>query len=141
MHIFSSKKVFGMKQAWLIGTFGVLSSFCLLTACSASNKWVYIAQDSRGYKYHFNNTTIQKQGDNVIYDQMIILSVPQNGMTASTSQLTGSCKSRIATEDKQAVVVNGQSKPLTMTLKGGKMFLQENSELGKVLTAVCQFSK
>lgn len=130
-----------MKQAWLTATFGVLSSFCLLSACSASNKWVYVAQDSRGYKYNFNNTTIQKQGDNVTYDQMIILSVPQNGMTASNSQFTGSCKTRVVAEDKQAVIMNGQSKPLTMTTKGGKMFLQESSELGKVLTAVCQFSK
>ncbi len=130
-----------MKKAWLIGTFGILSSFYLLSACSASNQWVYVAQDSRGYKYHFNNTTIQKQGDNVIYDQMIIFSVPQNGMTASTSQLTGSCKTRVVAEDKQAVVVNGQSKPLTMTMKGGTMLLTENTEMGKVLTAVCQFKK
>ena len=130
-----------MKQAWLIGTFGILSSFCLLSACSASNKWVYVAQDSREYQYYFNNTTIQKQGDNVTYDQMIAFPAPQNGMTASTSQFTGSCKSRIVTEDKQSVVMNGQSKSLTMTTKNGKMFLQENSELGKILTAVCKFNK
>ena len=130
-----------MKKAWLIGIFGILSSFCLLSACSASNKWVYVAQDSRGNKYHFNNTTIQKQGDNVTYNQMITLPVPENGMTDGTSQFTGSCKTRVVAEDKQAVVVNGQSKPLTMTMKSGKMFLQEEWELGKVLTAVCQFSK
>ena len=130
-----------MKQAWLIGTFGILSSFCLLSACSASNKWVYVAQDSREYQYYFNNTTSQKQGDNVTYDQMIAFPAPQNGMTASTSQFTGSCKSRIVTEDKQSVVMNGQSKSLTMTTKNGKMFLQENSELGKILTAVCKFNK
>ena len=130
-----------MKKAWLIGTFGILSSFCLLSACSASSQWVYVTQDSRGYKYHFNNTTIQKQGDNITYEQMIALPSPQNGMSASTSQFTGSCKTKVVTEDKQAVIMNGQSKPLTMTMKGGKMFLPENSELGKVLTAVCQFKK
>lgn len=102
---------------------------------------MYVAQDSRGYKYHFDNTTIQKQGDNITYDQMIALPSPQNGISASTSQFTGSCKTKVVTEDKQAVIVNGQSKPLKMTMKGGKMFLTENSEMGKVLTAVCQFKK
>lgn len=130
-----------MKKALLTATFATLPLFCLLPASIASNKWVYVAQDSRGYKYHFNNSTIKKQGDNVTYDQMITFSKPQNGMTAGTSQLAGSCKSRVVAEDKQAVVFNGQSRLLKMTTKGGKMYLPENSELGKVLSAVCQFRK
>lgn len=130
-----------MKKAWLVGIFGISSSFFLLFACSASSQWVYVTQDSRGYKYHFNNTTIQKQGDNITYDQMIALPNPQNGMSASTSQFTGSCKTKVVTESKQAVVMNGQSKLLKMTMKGGRMFLQENSEMGKVLMAACKFKK
>jgi len=125
-----------MKKAWLVGIFGILSSFCLSSACFASNKWVYVAKDSRGYRYHFNNTTIQKRGDSITYDQMIALPSPQNGISASTSQFTGSCKTRVVTESKQAVILNGQSKPLKMTMTGGKMLLTENTEMGKVMQEV-----
>ena|GEM_PF-2301265 len=130
-----------MKKVWLVLTFGILTSFCLQPAFSAGSKWTYVVSDSRRLKYHFNNNTIQKQGDNVIYEQMIIFPVPQNGMTGGTSQFKGSCKSRVVTQDKQAVIFKGQVKPLKMTTKGGKMLLPEKSELGKVLTAVCKSKK
>ncbi len=130
-----------MKQAWLIGISSVLSSFCLLSAYGANNKWVYVAQDSTGYKYHFNSTTIKKIGDNITYDQMITFSAPEYGMTGNTSHFKASCKNRVAIEGNYAAIINGQSRPFKMNKEFTRMYLKEDSELGKVLTAVCQFKK
>lgn len=129
------------KKALLTSTFTTLLLFWLVPVGITSNKWVYVATDSRGYKFYYDNSTIKKVGDKITYDQMITFSAPQYGMTGGTSQLKASCKNRVAIEGKYAAIANGQSRPYKMNEEFTRMYLNENSELGKVLNAVCKFRK
>ncbi len=128
-----------MIKTLLILNFCTISLFSIFSSSSnANNKWIYIVTDSRGYKFHLNNSSIRKQGDKIAYEQMIEFNKPTSGMTAYTSKFNGSCKTRMAVESNHAGIVKGQSKPIQIKGQLG-YYLEKNTEMGKVLTSACQF--